>query len=122
MPKTRSASASKITTEISTKISPLPSRFAAVALAACAILAAGACSKNKGKAGKQSSSGDASQVVAKVDDSTITVGDVQERINKRGFPRGLKFLPIAGLWNPTSKTDPFFLPLEKGYLDSIASV
>ena len=43
-----------------------------------------ACSKNKSKSGnKQASSADASQVVAKVDDSVITVGDVQERINKQ---------------------------------------
>jgi peptidyl-prolyl cis-trans isomerase C len=75
MPKTPSASA--------TKVSLFSSRFGALALAACAALAAAACSKDKGKSGKQPSSADASQVVAKVDDSVITVGDVQERINKQ---------------------------------------
>jgi peptidyl-prolyl cis-trans isomerase C len=52
------------------------------ALAASALLAFGlpACKKKgKGPAG----GGDQSQVVAKVDDAVITVGDVQERINKQ---------------------------------------
>jgi parvulin-like peptidyl-prolyl isomerase len=53
------------------------------ALAATALLAFGvpACKKNKGKG--SSGGGDPSQVVAKVDDAVITVGDVQERINKQ---------------------------------------
>jgi peptidyl-prolyl cis-trans isomerase C len=53
------------------------------ALAALTLLALGlpACKKNKGKG--KSGGGDPSQVVAKVDDAVITVGDVQERINKQ---------------------------------------
>ena len=46
----------------------------AVALPAC---------KKKGKGKGGGSGGDPSQVVAKVDDAVITVGDVQERINKQ---------------------------------------
>jgi len=41
----------------------------------------GACKSAKIKSAQDN--GDLSQVVAKVDDSTITVGDVQERINKQ---------------------------------------
>jgi parvulin-like peptidyl-prolyl isomerase len=52
-------------------------------LAATISLAVGlpACSKKKGKG--HSGSGDSSQVVAKVDETVITVGDVQERINRQ---------------------------------------
>jgi peptidyl-prolyl cis-trans isomerase C len=53
-------------------------------LAATAGLALGlpACKKTRSKV-KGGGGGDPSQVVAKVDDSVITVGDVQERINKQ---------------------------------------
>jgi peptidyl-prolyl cis-trans isomerase C len=51
----------------------------AVALVA---LALPACKKNKQK-GRSGPTGDPSQIVAKVDDTEITVGDVQERINKQ---------------------------------------
>ena len=44
--------------------------------------AAPACKRSKGKA-QGGGGGDPSQVVAKVDDAVITVGDVQERINKQ---------------------------------------
>jgi len=59
--------------------SPLVLCLGAVALVA---LALPACKKNKQK-GRGGESVDPSQVVAKVDDATITVGDVQERINKQ---------------------------------------
>ena len=52
-----------------------------LAVAACLALGVPAC-KKKGK-GKTTGGGDPSQVVAKVDDAVITVGDVQERINKQ---------------------------------------
>jgi peptidyl-prolyl cis-trans isomerase C len=52
-------------------------------LAAAALLVAGAGCKKGGK-GKSGASGpQASEIVAKVDDAVITVGDVQERINKQ---------------------------------------
>jgi len=54
---------------------------AALAAAACLALGLPACKKNKGK-GTAAGGGDPSQVVARVDDAVITVGDVQERINK----------------------------------------
>ena len=57
-------------------------RFSLLAATACLALSLPACKKNKGK-GKAGSGGDPSQVVAKVDDAVITVGDVQERINKQ---------------------------------------
>ena len=57
-------------------------RFSLLAVTACIALAAPGCKKNKGKA-KVGGGGDPSQVVAKVDDAVITVGDVQERINKQ---------------------------------------
>ena len=57
-------------------------RFSVLAVAACLALGLPACKKNKGK-GKAAGGGDPSQVVAKVDDAVITVGDVQERINKQ---------------------------------------
>jgi peptidyl-prolyl cis-trans isomerase C len=53
-----------------------------VAVAACLALGVSGCNKKKGK-GKATTGGDPSQVVAKVDDAVITVGDVQERINKQ---------------------------------------
>jgi peptidyl-prolyl cis-trans isomerase C len=56
-------------------------RFSALAATALLSLGLPACKKNKGKA--HTGGGDPSQVVAKVDDSVITVGDVQERINKQ---------------------------------------
>ena len=56
-------------------------RFSVLAVAACLALGLPAC-KKKGK-GKATGGGDPSQVVAKVDDAVITVGDVQERINKQ---------------------------------------
>ena len=55
---------------------------AALAVAACLALGAPACKKNKSKA-PAGGGGDSSQVVARVDDAVITVGDVQERINKQ---------------------------------------
>jgi len=55
---------------------------AALAAAACLALGLPACKKNKGK-GTAAGGGDPSQVVARVDDAVITVGDVQERINKQ---------------------------------------
>ena len=57
-------------------------RFSLLAVTACIALSAPGCKKNKGKA-KVGGGGDPSQVVAKVDDAVITVGDVQERINKQ---------------------------------------
>jgi peptidyl-prolyl cis-trans isomerase C len=57
-------------------------RFSLLAVTACIALSLPACKKNKGK-GKAPGGGDPSQVVAKVDDAVITVGDVQERINKQ---------------------------------------
>jgi peptidyl-prolyl cis-trans isomerase C len=57
-------------------------RFSLLAVTALAALSLSACKKNKGK-GKAGTGGDPSQVVAKVDDAVITVGDVQERINKQ---------------------------------------
>ena len=59
--------------------SPLVFCLGAVALVA---LALPACKKNKQK-GRSGPTGDPSQIVAKVDDTEITVGDVQERINKQ---------------------------------------
>ena len=93
MPKTPSASAPTF----SSFRGLFPTRFGAVALACCMVLATAACSKNKSKSGnKQASSADASQVVAKVDDSVITVGDVQERINKQSpFVRARSARPSA---------------------------
>jgi peptidyl-prolyl cis-trans isomerase C len=64
-----------------TSIHPL-ARFSLLAATALVALSLPACKKNKGK-GKPGSGGDPSQVVAKVDDAVITVGDVQERINKQ---------------------------------------
>jgi peptidyl-prolyl cis-trans isomerase C len=57
-------------------------RFFLLAATACVALSMPGCKKNKGK-GKAAGGGDPSQVVAKVDDAVITVGDVQERINKQ---------------------------------------
>jgi hypothetical protein len=54
-------------------------------------------------------------------DRTLLDEFVKNRINSRGA-RGLPAPPIAGLWNPDSGTDPFFLPREQGYVDSIMSV
>lgn len=58
-----------------------------VATAAASLLAAVAapagCSKKGQPARREPQTGDSAQVVAKVDDSVITVGDVQERINKQ---------------------------------------
>ncbi len=55
-------------------------RFSVLAVAAFVALGLPACKKkSKGKA----TGADPSQVVAKVDDAVITVGDVQERINKQ---------------------------------------
>jgi len=53
-------------------------------LAATAVLALGvpACKKNKGK-GNAGGGADPSQVVAKVDDAVITVGEFQDRLNKQ---------------------------------------
>jgi len=57
-------------------------RFSLLAATACIALAMPACKKNRGSKQKVGG-GDPSQVVAKVDDAVITVGDVQERINKQ---------------------------------------
>jgi len=74
------------------KQSLLPSRSwprsapRALAFAAgAAALAAGAagCNKQQGKITPAQSSGELGQVVARVDDAVITVGDVQERVNKQ---------------------------------------
>jgi peptidyl-prolyl cis-trans isomerase C len=46
-------------------------------------LALPACKKNKQKGRGGGETADPSQIVAKVDDAVITVGDVQERINKQ---------------------------------------
>jgi peptidyl-prolyl cis-trans isomerase C len=56
-------------------------RFSLLAVAACLALGTPACKKTKGKA--KGGGGDPSQVVAKVDDAVITVGEVQDRINKQ---------------------------------------
>jgi peptidyl-prolyl cis-trans isomerase C len=57
-------------------------RFSLLAATACLALGVTGCNKKtKGKA--KSGGGDPSQVVAKVDDAVITVGEVQERINKQ---------------------------------------
>jgi peptidyl-prolyl cis-trans isomerase C len=59
-------------------------RFSALAAAACLAFGLSACNKkSKGKGPAVGGGGDSSQVVAKVDDAVITVGDVQERINKQ---------------------------------------
>jgi peptidyl-prolyl cis-trans isomerase C len=57
-------------------------RVSLLAAAACLAAAAPACKQNKGKT-KAAGGGDPSQVVAKVDDAVITVGEFQERINKQ---------------------------------------
>ena len=57
-------------------------RFSVLAVAACSRSALPACKKTGARA-SAAGSGDPSQVVAKVDDAVITVGDVQERINKQ---------------------------------------
>jgi peptidyl-prolyl cis-trans isomerase C len=58
-------------------------------VAACAAFSAVACNRNRDKGGQPSSSGPEAQPVARVDDTIITVGDLQDRINKQsGFPRG----------------------------------
>jgi len=56
-------------------------RFSLLAVTACLALGAPACKKTKSKA--KGGGGDPSQVVAKVDDAVITVGEVQDRINKQ---------------------------------------
>jgi peptidyl-prolyl cis-trans isomerase C len=57
-------------------------RFSALAAMAAVVLAAPACKKTRSS--KPGGGGaDPSQVVARVDDAEITVGDVQERINKQ---------------------------------------
>ena len=56
-------------------------RFSLLAMTAFLALGAPACKKTKGKA--KGGGGDPSQVVAKVDDAVITVGEVQDRINKQ---------------------------------------
>jgi len=56
-------------------------RFSLLAVTAFLALGAPACKKTKGKA--KGGGGDPSQVVAKVDDAVITVGEVQDRINKQ---------------------------------------
>jgi len=56
-------------------------RFSALAATALLALGVPACKKNKGKT--HTGGGDPSQVVAKVDDAVITVGEVQDRINKQ---------------------------------------
>jgi peptidyl-prolyl cis-trans isomerase C len=67
---------------------PFSSRFsffgASVATALClCTLAAPACSNKKASTKPSQDKGDLSQVVAQVGDEVITVGDVQERINKQ---------------------------------------
>jgi peptidyl-prolyl cis-trans isomerase C len=56
-------------------------RFSLLAVTACLALGTPACKKTKGKA--KGGGGDPSQVVAKVDEAVITVGEVQDRINKQ---------------------------------------
>ena len=56
-------------------------RFSALAATALLTLGVPACKKNKGRA--HSGSGDPSQVVAKVDDTVITVAEFQDRVNKQ---------------------------------------
>src|SRR6266700_4286175 len=56
-------------------------RCSALGFAACLLVGPGACKPAKIKATQDNS--ELGQVVAKVDDNVITVGDVQERINKQ---------------------------------------
>jgi peptidyl-prolyl cis-trans isomerase C len=67
--------------------------FAAVALATIAVVASGSACDKSGAKGARASGSSASppeaQPVARIDDVVITVGDVQERINKQApFTRG----------------------------------
>ncbi len=59
----------------------LPSSRVSLALLLAAAVASPACKKGEIKPSQDK--GDLSQVVAQIGDSTITVGDVQERINKQ---------------------------------------
>jgi peptidyl-prolyl cis-trans isomerase C len=71
---------------------PRPRTRLALAAVMVALLASAACKKKDAKSGGSAGGGDKSsdsRPVAKIDDTVITVGDVQDRINKQApFTRG----------------------------------